>query len=118
MKKIITLIVTITLATFIMMKAENTLNVNKQMILSNLDALAEQESNNEGSGKFFYKHLLGQPKDCIMYKHVKVDGSVKYTGEEVDLGAEWSVSRIDGVKEKCPKKGDGCTVYECSSTKE
>lgn len=69
-------IVTVTLATFVMMKAENTLNVNKQMILSNLDALAEQESNNEGSGKFFYKYLLGQPKDCIMYKHVKVDGNI------------------------------------------
>lgn len=88
------------------------------MTLKGLEALAQQgqESNNQGSGMFFYEHLLGKPDECTLYKHVKANGEVKVSETELNLGTEWTVTSLTGLKEKCPKSGGGCTVYSCRET--
>lgn len=100
------------------MNIHKTLPQNIQSSLKDIEALADdsQESNNQGSGKFYYEHLLGKPKDCQQYKHVKIDGSVKITEDGGSLGAEWTATPISGIKELCPSSGKGCTVYSCAST--
>ena len=88
------------------------------LALANIEALADDEgSNNNGGNPFYYEHLLGQPKECTLYKYFNGNGSVHYDESgELELGAGWTVINVKGVKELCPKSGNGCTVYSCQET--
>lgn len=76
----------------------------------------EGGSNNEGSGKFFYKHLQGDPKTCTLYKYISINGDVSYSTEDEGLGFEYIKIQVQGMYEDCPDKGSGCTVYSCQET--
>lgn len=76
----------------------------------------DQESNNSGSGIFFYEHLEGRPKECPLYRNVHVDGAVTITEGTMSGAIGWSSTSIKGTKETCPKKGKGCTLFTCRST--
>lgn len=74
------------------------------------------ESNNEGSGQFYYKHLLGKPQKCTMYRNVDVNGNVTISDSSYGGNAGWESTKITGLSEVCPDKGDGCTAYSCQQT--
>jgi ABC-type antimicrobial peptide transport system permease subunit len=98
------------------------LNLHKNSVLSalflsksNVEAIT-QESNNSGSGIYFYQHRLGKPDDCILYKHVHINGNIEYSTSNISNGIGWTVVQVEGIKELCPKNGNGCTVYSCHVT--
>lgn len=74
------------------------------------------ESNNEGSGPFFYKHLLGKPKICTLYRNEHITGKIIYSEQEMSGDLGWTSSKVPGLVEKCPDKGNGCTAYSCMQT--
>jgi hypothetical protein len=118
MKKIIILSSGI-MATALVATINVGLNLHKNSVLSptflsKIEAIT-QESNNSGSGIYFYQHKLGEPKECTLYKHVHVNGSVQY-GTSASVGAGWTSVEVEGIKELCPKDGNGCTVYSCHVT--
>lgn len=76
----------------------------------------DQESNNHGSGKFFYEHLQGSPKYCTLYRNVHANGTIVYTDKKGELSGDWVSSEVEGLKERCPDKGSGCTAYSCQVT--
>lgn len=86
--------------------------------LLQLSAIADDvESNNAGNGNpFYYTHLLGDPKECSLYKNVHINGTIEYTESSVALGTEWTSTPVKGIKELCPKSGNGCQVYSCRIT--
>ena len=74
-------------------------------------------SNNSGSGNiYYYKHLLGAPKSCTLYKAVNSNGQIDYSGDGVGYGVGWTVTKVSGTEESCPKSGGGCTVFSCHVT--
>lgn len=105
-------------------------NRNYDLAMTSIDALSEdgegeggnggesgdQESNNHGSGKFFYEHKLGSPKSCKLYRHVSAYGTVEYSTDKSGFEIGWTSTPVDGVKELCPDNGSGCTVYTCQKT--
>ena len=85
------------------------------LALANMEALA-QESNNAGNGNSsYYTHLLGRPKECTLYLAFDANGNLVYSGEEKKAsgGVSWTYTSQKGIKELCPNKGAGCTVYSC-----
>lgn len=75
-----------------------------------------QESNNNGSGLFFYEHLQGSPQECTLYRNVNINGQIEISSSSRDGEIGWTSIKISGIKELCPKKGEGCTVYSCRQT--
>ena len=112
------------------MNVKTVLEANRtyDLAMTSIDALSEdgensgdggsvdQESNDEGSGMFFYKHRTGKPDYCTLYRHTHIDGTVQYSESSTSLGANWTRSKVGGLKEKCPKEGNGCTAYSCRQT--
>ena len=73
-----------------------------------------QESNNHGSGKFYYEHLIGTPEDCKLYQYRAIDGSMHNTPEEaLKIGASYTKITISGAEDLCKEDGNGCTLYTC-----
>lgn len=77
MKKILCIAIVLVLGTIVVLNVEIVLKSNSlyKATVASLDAMADdengedtdQESNNEGSGKFFYKHRLGKPEDVLSF---------------------------------------------------
>ena len=90
---------------------------NADLLLdNNIETLTEQESNNSGSGKFYYEHLEGRPKECTLYKHYKYDGSFSISESKATMSGDIEVVKVLGIKETCPRNGSGCTAYSCTLT--
>ena len=126
MRKILFGAVVLALGTIAVLNVQLVLNSNRlyKITVASLDAMAndengentDQESNNEGSGVFFYKHLQGRPKSCTMYRNTHISGTITYTDEELSADAGWTSVKISGIVELCPDKGNGCTAYTCQFT--
>lgn len=87
------------------------------LLLKDASAIAQTESNNNGEGnQYYYEHLLGRPKECTLYKAVDASGDIQYGSDESGFEVGWTVTKIDGIKETCPDRGSGCTVYSCRVT--
>ena len=92
------------------------------LTMTSIDALSEngdgedQESNDHGSGKIFYETLRGKPDNCILYRNVHISGRIVYTEKEASLGGDWVSSKTEGMRDKCPRDGNGCTAYTCQTT--
>ena len=75
-------------------------------------------NNSNMGGLFNYPNLSGSPQFCTLYAKVDMSGRIVSTSEapmgQVEGG--FSVTTVTGVKERCPRKGDGCTVYSCTQT--
>jgi hypothetical protein len=69
-------------------------------------------------GLFNYPDKAGEPKFCTLYAKVDVYGKIVSTSEAPigQVQAGYSVTQVTGVKERCPRKGNGCTVYSCQKT--
>ena len=72
-----------------------------------------QESNNHGSGKFYYEHKLGDPHTCTLTKYINVHGEIVDPGSGVSIDGSYTLINVQGMYEACPHKGNGCTVYSC-----
>jgi hypothetical protein len=76
-----------------------------------------QESNNHGSGKFFYEHLSGRPDRCTLYRYIGAGVSFTSTDDKLGANGQYTKTTVSGVEETCPgKNGNGCTVYSCQQT--
>ena len=96
---------------------ENIYNQNKNAsLLYKVESITNQESNNSGSGIFYYEHLEGRPKECLLYKHIKIDGSVTINASDAKMDGDVEIKQLKGIKETCPRNGTGCTVYSCTLT--
>ena len=49
----------------------------------------EGSSNNEGSGMFFYKHRLGDPKECTLYKYIGINGDIVSSDGGLELEGKY-----------------------------
>ena len=87
-----------------------------ESIGQNINDENNQESNNNGSGIFFYEHRLGVPKTCVLYRNVNVTGYTEISTSSRQGEVGWTSIKIEGIKETCPSKGEGCTVYTCTTT--
>lgn len=120
-KKVIYVVATLVVVVAVAFNVKTVLDSNHayDLTMASIDALSEnggQESNNEGSGQFFYKHLEGSPVFCTLYRYIHTNGTVVHSETEKSLGVGWTSSKVEGLKEKCPIKGNGCTVYSCQTT--
>jgi uncharacterized protein YxeA len=96
------------------------------LILSNIDAASAEEgtegSNNSGTGNiYYYTNKLGNPKSCTLYLKINASGSIQIETPEggltsAEINAGWTITRVSGIVETCPKSGNGCTVYSCHKT--
>lgn len=76
-----------------------------------------QESNNHGSGKFFYEHLSGRPDRCKLYRYIGAGVSFTSTDDKLGTNGQYTKNTVSGVEEICPgKNGNRCTVYGCQQT--
>jgi hypothetical protein len=93
-------------------------NNSSLLTLYQSDVLASGEgSNNSGTGNmYYYEHKLGEPKECTLFKYVNINGSAEYSEKELTLDGNWTRFTVSGMKETCPKNGNGCTVYSCHVT--
>lgn len=120
-KKVIYVVATLVVVVAVAFNVKTVLDSNHayDLTMASIDALSEnggQESNNEGSGMFFYQHLEGKPNKCTLYMHVSAAGVVVYSTDEASLGVNWTVNKTTGLEESCPKGGTGCTAYSCQKT--
>ena len=76
----------------------------------------DQDNNHNGRNPYLYCNKDGNPKDCIIYKHVDAQGNVTWSNSDVAGSVNITVIKVDGKKENCPHKGYGCTVYSCKET--
>ena len=76
------------------------------------------KNNSNWGGLFNYPDKAGSPKFCTLYAKVDVYGKIVSTSEAPigQVQAGYSVTQVTGVKESCPRKGNGCTVYSCRQT--
>ncbi|MCL3781509.1 hypothetical protein EMN47_14050 [Prolixibacteraceae bacterium JC049] len=80
-------------------------------------ASAENGVDAEGNGKYVYSELKGKPKECTLYVEFNGSGQAGFSSEDnFEASAGYTVRKIKGVKELCPKSGSGCTVYSCRQT--
>ncbi|WP_026472935.1 hypothetical protein [Alkaliflexus imshenetskii] len=83
-----------------------------------LRAIRYDELNNSNYGGLFnYPDLAGSPQFCTLYAKYDASGRIVQTSEtKLEAQGGFTISLVTGVKEKCPKKGNGCTVYSCRQT--
>ena len=104
-----------------------TYNKTTQALLSvNIEALTnnenEETSNNEGSNnkgdgsKFYYEHLQGKPKTCILFRNVSLNGEISFSSEKQTGTLGYTSVKVEGIMEICDKGGSGCTAYSCQTT--
>lgn len=126
-KKIVCVVAALIIGVVTVLNVKTVLDANRSydLAMTSIDALSENgngesggdsESNDQGSGKFYYKHLEGSPKFCTLYRNVHVSGKIEYTNKEGSLGAGWVSSKVEGLKDNCPNRGEGCTAYSCQTT--
>lgn len=88
--------------------------VETTLVTFSEDTGGGQESNNHGSGKFFYEHRRGHPEDCTIFRYYSLSGTFfDTTKEDPNLEASFRKIVIKGIYELCPDEGNGCTVYSC-----
>lgn len=125
-KKIVCVVAALIIGVVTVLNVKTVLDANRSydLAMTSIDALSEngngesgdQESNNNGSGKFYYEHLKGRPDDCKLFRHVNANGNIAYTTDGKGFEVGWTTTQIIGVMELCPHSGGGCTVYSCQTT--
>ena len=107
----------ITVCTVTFFSANKFMAAKQTLLLSNIEALA---SNNNGEGnKFYYEHKEGNPEFCTLNKVFDASGNLKYSGEgdfSIEGTVGWTKTTAEGLRDKCPKSGSGCTAYSCQES--
>lgn len=102
--------------TFALVLGFITYNKTTQALLSvNIEALTnnenEETSNNEGSNnkgdgsKFYYEHLQGKPKTCILFRNVSLNGEISFSSEKQTGTLGYTSVKVEGIMEICDKGG-------------
>ena len=65
-----------------------------------------------------YFSYTGHVLDSIKAIKASVDeiGKIIYSEQEMSGDLGWTSSKVPGLVEKCPDKGNGCTAYSCMQT--
>lgn len=82
------------------------------LLLENIEALAR----NESGGGHRYPDLAGKPEDCTLYIYKKGGITVAKGDSEnpsYEGKAEYTKEKKEGLKDKCPREGNGCDPYSC-----
>ncbi len=80
-------------------------------------AQAQGENNSNWGGLFHYPDKGGNPKFCTLFVKMDLSGNIIETSEDIiEAGVGFTVSKVGGLKENCPRSGNGCTVYSCRVT--
>src|SRR5690554_5462455 len=70
------------------------------------------KNNSNWGGLFNYPDKAEEPKFCTLYAKVDVYGQIVSTSEapipRAQVQAGYSVTQVTGVKERCPRRGNGC----------
>ncbi len=89
------------------------LNRVKIFLNSDLSALTQ----NEGQGQYRYPKNYGKAEYCNLYVYVNIEtgATIESDGANAELDAHvgWTKIIKQGLKDKCPNKGDGCNPYSC-----
>jgi len=106
-------IAAVAIATFVGAKSFKTSAYeSNDLLMQNVEALAK----NDGGGSYRYPKKEGNAKFCTLYVYFK--GSVevaKGTSEnpKYEGKAEYTKETKDGLKDRCPDRGEGCDPYSC-----
>ena len=80
---------------------------------SDLEALAQEEV----PGGYRYPNKEGKAVFCYLYIYTNIKTGAKLNFEDkqsdFDSSAEWKLETKQGLKDKCPNKGNGCNPYSC-----
>lgn len=101
--------------TFALVLGFITYNKTTQALLSvNIEALTnnenEETSNNEGSNnkgdgsKFYYEHLQGKPKTCILFRNVSLNGEISFSSEKQTGTLGYTSVKVEGIMENCRQR--------------
>lgn len=74
-------------------------------------------NNGEGDG-YRYPEASGKAQECTMYVYVDLNTHASITldseSPEFDASAQYTKYIKEGLKDKCPRRGNGCNPYTCS----
>ena len=73
-------------------------------------------NNSNGGNIFFYCNKEGKPENCTLKKYISVNLGVKWAEDSPGGDFTFAGETSSGIKELCPKTGNGCTVYSCQKT--
>jgi len=82
------------------------------LLLVNIEALAQ----NESGGNYRYPNKEGEAQFCKLYIYKKAGIVVSVSDEEnkeYDASAEYTKEIKEGLKDRCPNKGEGCNPFSC-----
>lgn len=72
-----------------------------------------QESNEQGSGKFFFESLTPDVKDCPLYKYVSIHGGGSFVSTDPNIDGSYTKIEVRGAENICRESGSGCTLFTC-----
>ena len=87
-------------------------NASNSLLMANVEAL----SNGEPGHTYRYPENKGKAQFCTLYVYMKA--GVKVAASETEISqyegsAEYTKSKVEGLKDKCPLSGKGCDPYSC-----
>ena len=82
------------------------------MFVFELDALAKDENS-----EYRYPLNYGKAEFCTLHIYINVNTGMTITSEEENSSLEgnlsWTKTTKQGLRDRCPNKGDGCNPYSC-----
>lgn len=85
-------------------------NETNPLFLQNIEALTNENTD------YRYPHSAGKAQFCKLYVYIK-GGIVVSVGTnenpQYEGKAEYEKCIKEGLKDRCPDKGDGCNPYSC-----
>lgn len=89
-----------------------TQTIENDLFMENIEALGRGEN----GGGHRYPDLAGKPQSCTLYVYMKGGVTVgKGEGENPNYEgkAEYIKIKVEGIKDLCPREGNGCDPYSC-----
>ena len=95
---------------------------DNSLLMQNVEALAQGPDGGDGDagdgngGGFRYPDKSGKAKFCTLYVYMK--GSVKASvstdpNPQLEASGEYTRTKTEGLKDRCPDKGNGCNPFSC-----
>lgn len=82
------------------------------MFVFESDALAQNENS-----EYRYPHNYGKAEFCTLHIYTNLSTGMIVSSEEENSTLEgevtWTKTTKQGLRDKCPNKGDGCNPYSC-----
>jgi len=83
-----------------------------QILESDIEVLSRAENDN-----YRYPNKQGNARFCNLFVYVNIETGMTFTTEDENTTLEgdlsWIKTDVQGLKDRCPNRGDGCNPYSC-----